>query len=277
MEFIFEIAIFFATALAIGVVGNIAGIGGGVLLMVVLLFVFKMNPVLAGGFSLLTIIASTMAGSMFNIKAKAIGKRLFYVIAAAAGAGAVIGSIISYFVAVGTFDLAFGFTSMSLGIFSLAATKAETRKGKGGAYLKESFNDYKLGKDASASPGAGYGTGAVALTAGLLAGLFGIGIGAVTGTFLTAIRRLNPKTAFSTVVAAMIITSAIGATVHFLKPGLELSSTIFAVPLIIGGALGGIIGAYASTRMSFVALRSFQGYIILLLGIIAIASSLAGA
>ena len=47
MELLLETAIFLATAFTIGAVGNIAGIGGGVLLMVVLLFVFKMNPVLA--------------------------------------------------------------------------------------------------------------------------------------------------------------------------------------------------------------------------------------
>ena len=277
MELLTEILIFLATAFAIGSVGNIAGIGGGVLLMVVLLFVFKMNPVLAGGFSLLTIIASTVAGSAFNAKAKAIDKRLFYVIAMAAGTGAVLGSVASYLIAVGTFDLAFGFTSLALGIFSLAATKAETRKNRGKAYLKESFNEYRVAGGVLATPGAGYGTGAVSLIAGLLAGLFGIGIGAVMGTFLTAIRRINPKTAFSTVVAAMIITSAVGATTHFLKPGLDISSMVLAMPLVIGGALGGLLGAYASARISFVALRSFQGYVIIIFGIIAIVSSLVGA
>lgn len=277
MELLLETAIFLATAFTIGAVGNIAGIGGGVLLMVVLLFVFKMNPVLAGGFSLLTIIASTAAGSVFNAKAKAIDKRVFYVLAIAAGTGAVVGSVASYFIAIGTFDLAFGFTSLSLGIFSLAATRIETWKNKGKAYLKQSFNEYRVAGGVLATPGAGYGTGAVSLIAGILAGLFGIGIGAVMGTFLTAIRRINPKTAFSTVVAAMIITSAVGATTHFLKPGLDVSSMVLAIPLVIGGALGGLLGAYISARISFVALRSFQGYVIIAFGLLAIAMSLAGA
>jgi hypothetical protein len=157
MEFLTEILIFLATAFAIGSVGNIAGIGGGVLLMVVLLFVFKMNPVLAGRVQPPHHNREHRCG--FGIQRQGQGDRqeAFLCYCMAAGTGAVIGSVASYFIAVGTFDLAFGFTSLSLGIFSLAATKIEARKNRGKAYLKESFNEYRVAGGVLATPGQGTG------------------------------------------------------------------------------------------------------------------------
>ncbi|MEM3296493.1 MAG: hypothetical protein QW644_02895, partial [Candidatus Micrarchaeaceae archaeon] len=94
----------------------------------------------------------------------------------------------------------------------------------------------------------------------------------------TSVKHVHPKVAFSSVVAAMIITSLIGAAVHFAKPGTDyFNALILSLPLIAGGALGGFSGAALSERMSFARLRLFQGYIVMLFGILAVLMGLLGA
>jgi uncharacterized membrane protein YfcA len=72
-----ELVSLFITALAVGIIGNIAGIGGGVLIMAIFLFLFRINPVLAGGFSLVTIITSAAIGSLSNLRQNAVSSSFF--------------------------------------------------------------------------------------------------------------------------------------------------------------------------------------------------------
>jgi len=71
----------------------------------------------------------------------------------------------------------------------------------------------------------------------------------------------------------MIITSAVGAVVHFSEPGLSVNMMLL-VPLLVGAALGGFTGAQISNRMSFSSLRSSQSYIVMFFGALSIAISL---
>ena len=72
-----ELVLLFITALVVGIIGNIAGIGGGVLIMAIFLFLFRINPVLAGGFSLITIVTSAAVGSLSNLRQNAISRNFF--------------------------------------------------------------------------------------------------------------------------------------------------------------------------------------------------------
>ncbi|MGC8581668.1 MAG: sulfite exporter TauE/SafE family protein [Thermoplasmata archaeon] len=275
MNFIYEIIIFLVSSIAIGIIGNIAGIGGGIFLMIIFMYIFNINPVISGGLSLITIVASTLAGSNMNVKQGAVDKSLFYDIAIAAGVGAILGSIISYFVEINVFHLFFGMVVFCIGLFSFFTAKSEIKKNKGAAYLKQSFKEYITNnkqKDFSKSRSI-FG---VSFIAGILSGLFGLGIGAVVGTYLTAIKHVHPKIAFSTIVAVMVITSTLGAIVHFMKYGMQYQYFLLAMPLIIGAALGGFTGAKLSSNMDFSKLRSFQSYVVMFFGLLSILISFMG-
>ncbi|MGC8699615.1 MAG: TSUP family transporter, partial [Candidatus Micrarchaeia archaeon] len=128
MLFLYEILLLFATALVVGLIGNLVGIGGGVLIMIILLFGFKMQPVLAGGLSLLTILASASVGTLSNIMQRALSKELFSLIAVFAGAGVLLGSIIPYLLNTKSFDTLFGFVSIGIGLFSILAARRDAKK-----------------------------------------------------------------------------------------------------------------------------------------------------
>lgn len=271
MVFLLELLLLFFSALAIGILGNIAGIGGGVLLMLIFIFLLDINPVAAGGLSLFTIISSTAFGSLINRGQGSIDKRLFLNIAVLSGAGAVMGSVLSYYIVVSSFKLFFGITVLGLGLFSFISARIEIRANRGKDYLKKTFAEsHESGLDRFRSYRS---LALVSLIAGIISGTFGVGIGAVVGTFLTSIKHIHPKVAFSTLLASMIVTSTVGAVVHFSEPGLSVNMMLL-VPLLTGAALGGFTGAQLSNRMSFSSLRSSQSYIVMFFGALSIAMSL---
>ncbi|MDG7045162.1 MAG: sulfite exporter TauE/SafE family protein [Nitrososphaerota archaeon] len=275
MVFLLELLLLFFAALAIGILGNVAGIGGGVLLMLIFIFLLGIDPVVAGGLSLLTIISSTAFGSLINRGQGSIDKRLFLDIAVLSGTGAVIGSVLSYYIIVSSFKLFFGITVLGLGLFSFISARIEIRVNRDKDYLKRTFAEsHESGLDRFRSHRS---LALVSFIAGIISGTFGVGIGAVVGTFLTSIKHIHPKVAFSTLLASMIITSTVGAAVHFSEPGLAVNMMLLMmllVPLLTGAALGGFTGAQLSNRMSFSSLRSSQSYIVMFFGALSIAMSL---
>lgn len=275
MLFIYEEVITLViTALAIGVIGNLVGIGGGVLLMIVLLYVFKISPLVASGLSLATILVSALVGSVLNIKQNAISRRLFCIVAAFAGIGILFGSVATYFINTKPFELLFGFVSIGIGLFSLLATRRD--KGRlanmdtSFSALNISEKEYMRGRVKGTT-----GIGIFSIVAGFVAGMFGIGIGGIMGTYLTAMKKMNPKIAFSTVLAAMIITSILGSALHLAVAKASSSNIIlFIASLGLGAAIGALIGAHASSRIKSTKLRFIQGYIIISIGVLALALAL---
>ncbi|MGC9099564.1 MAG: sulfite exporter TauE/SafE family protein [Candidatus Micrarchaeia archaeon] len=272
MLFLYEILLLFATALVVGLIGNLVGIGGGVLIMIILLFGFKMQPVLAGGLSLLTILASASVGTLSNIMQRALSKELFSLIAVFAGAGVLLGSIIPYLLNTKSFDTLFGFVSIGIGLFSILAARRDAKKI---GNIERSFTSLsKKEKEAAKKVTGKAGIGSFSFIAGLIAGTFGIGIGGIVGTYLTAIKQMQPKVAFSTVLAAMIITSLLGSSVHLISIKGSMLLLGMIVALMAGVAIGAVAGSHISSRIKSSRLRFAQGYIILGLGIIAIIFSI---
>ena len=266
-----ELVLLFITALVVGIIGNIAGIGGGVLIMAIFLFLFRINPVLAGGFSLITIITSAAVGSLSNLRQNAISRNFFYSIVLFAGIGAVLGSVVTYFVEVKSFEAIFSVISISIGIFSVVATRIDVRSNKD-VMLEKSFsmldrNEQKELKNIRVNR---FESAFVYLIAGLVAGFMGIGIGGIAGTYLTAIRKANPKIAFSSVLAAMIVTSVLGSIVHFAEVPFEGVYLPIIGSLVLGAALGAFLGSSLSARIKSNRLRQMQGYIIISLGFISL-------
>ncbi len=241
--------------------------------MIVLLFGFGVNPVIAGGLSLLAILGSAGIGTLSNIRQSAISKSLFINISFFAGIGAIIGSVVPYYINTESFDFLFGFVSISIGIFSILATRTDA---KSMPSLEKSFISMSKAEREEAKRVAGrFGISSLSFIAGVLAGAFGIGIGGIMGTYLTAIKNMQPKIAFSTVLAAMIITSLLGSYIHLAYVNKATYTIAMGVALLFGVVIGAYLGSAISSKLKSKSLRFAQGYIILLLGIVAIIFSMA--
>ena len=75
--------------------------------------------------------------------------------------------------------------------------------------------------------------------AGIVNGVFGGGGGIPLLVLLTRWAKLDEKKAFATCVAVILPLCAVSAAIYFLRGGLDLSQ---ALPYLIGGTAGGLIG-----------------------------------
>lgn len=243
--------IILALAVLVGLIGNISGIGGGVMIILFLVYAFNFNPLDAAGLSLLTIVFSSLTGFVQNIRQNLVDFRLFSLIAVVAVAGAVVGSVIASYISPGIFKGIFAFVLILLGLFSVLTSHRQTR---GGVEVYASH------------PGYSADTGIASLTAGIVSGFIGIGIGGIIGTYLTAIKKSEPRIAIATIIAATLPVTIAGMALHFYYTGFINIS--YAPPLVIGAFIGGIAGSWIIRKAPQVSLRFFQGYIIIAFGVL---------
>ncbi len=243
--------IILALAFLVGVIGNISGIGGGVMIILFLVYVFNFNPLDAAGLSLLTIVFSSLTGTIQNMRMKLVDYRLFWMIGVVAVIGAVAGSILASYISAGIFKGVFAVVIILLGLFSVSASHRQT-KGRVEQY------DTKIVH----SPD----TSMVSIIAGVISGFIGIGIGGIVGTYLTAIKRSQPKIAIATIIAATVPVSLAGMAMHFYYTG--FINIVYAPPLVVGAFFGGMVGSLVIRKAPQVSLRFFQGYIIIAFGLL---------
>lgn len=241
----------FGLALLVGLIGNISGIGGGVMIILFLIYGFGFNPLDASGLSLLTLVFSSMTGFVQNMRRGLVNIRLFLAISIVAVSGALIGSVVASYISSGSFKGVFSVILISLGLFSVFASYSQTRRG---------VAEYRP-MTASSSD-----TGAVSLAAGIVSGFVGIGIGGIIGTYLTAVKKYEPRVAIATIIAATLPVTVAGMAIHFYYTGLV--NIVYAPPLVIGAFIGGIAGSWIIRKAPQVSLRFFQGYIIIAFGVL---------
>ncbi|MHB1664316.1 MAG: sulfite exporter TauE/SafE family protein [bacterium] len=332
---IFVVAILFFTSISVGIVGNVIGIGGGILLVPFFLLYMHLSPVKASGLSLFTILASSSGGSSKFIKEKIIDFKLYLMIVIFAVPGVIAGSILSKYIKTDEFKGIFSLIIVIIGVFSLAATNIQTKKAENEIDLnkvksdddansfnikknKEINNKESGNENIKTSSGSGRnrncklqsiiiylkhihiyissdikrrridGAGNIfdyyikkpliinffSLIAGFISGFIGIGIGGITGTFLTAVEQIPPRIAFSTVILAMILTSIVGGFIHLSY--MKFSSDaiiIYLIPLMIGAVIGSQLGVHISKLLKSRTLRLYQGWIIITLGFLMFAIS----
>ena len=239
----------FALALIVAMIGNIVGIGGGVINVLFLLYIFRLNPLDAAGLSLIAIVFSSLSGFIQDMRKLLVDMKMFAVIGSIAVLGSVIGSIVTTYISPGIFKGVFSIIVIFIGIFSIYSTHVQTRGGV--EYYRDAGDHLKE-------------TGILSLVAGVISGFMGIGIGGIMGTYLTAVRRVKPKIAFATIIAAMLPVSVVGATIHFYYTGLE--SIYLAPSLITGAMIGAVLGSRIISMAPQAKLRFFQGYVIIAFG-----------
>ena len=96
--------------------------------------------------------------------------------------------------------------------------------------------------------------------AGLINGFCGGGGGLLLVPLLSRWLDLGDRKAFATSVAVILPLCALSSAIYLLRGGLELSS---ALPYLLGGALGGILGGKLFKHMNMLWLR--RGFALLIL------------
>jgi len=234
------------TGIAGGFLAGLLGIGGGIVMMPVLRFLYHLSPPLAVGVNITAVIFTTGFGSLRHFQMKQVDRFILYYIIPAGLAGDVAGSFLfTRFCGHKIFlDLAMGI------IFSLVAARMIYEGVRNNKELIN-YERLKVSNLAMVKLSSGF-------VAGLIPGLLGIGAGAILVPILVYILKRPIKIAIGTSLACFF-TFAIISSLFKLCQGV----VNFPMALImgIGAAAGSYFGASLTRSINPRTLKTLFGII----------------
>lgn len=244
----------FLSAFASSVFGSMVGLGGGFILVPILRLFFGLGPAEAAGTSLVLVTANSFAGATTYLLQKRVDVRLGLMFAAGGLPGSIVGAILTKHIAPRAFDWLFGIFLIAVAIDMIF--NARKRVGE--------RLEHEVGIRKAMSFRAAVGIGFVV---GVVSSLFGIGGGVIVVPSLLYFSSLPAHAISATSHFIIVLTAPVGLTVHSFQHDIRVAD---ALPLVLGGLLGGPIGAHLSLR-----LKSPQLLVIVGIALIFVAASLA--
>jgi uncharacterized protein len=261
---------------AAGLLGSLTGLGGGVVIIPLLTLVFGVDIRYAVGASLVSVIATSSGAAAAYVKEGFSNIRIGLFLEMATTVGALAGAGLAAVLAPRVIAIVFGAVLLFSAYLSikpqpediegLPADRLATRLKLDGSYPAPGGERWYHVK---AVPG-GF---SLMFVAGTLSGLLGIGSGAVKVLAMDQVMRIPFKVSTTTSNFMIGVTAAASAGVYlhrgYIDPGL-------AMPVMLGVALGALIGARMLTGAPTAALRRLFAVAILALGIEMIYNGLTG-
>ena len=201
------------------------GLGGGFIIVPVLRLFFGLSPAVAAGTSLALVIANSASSSVAYLLQRRVQVRTGWLVAAGGIPGGVLGAIAVKHSSPRVFDWLFAaFLILVSGDIVLNRRK-------------------RLEQMAAAAPLVILGMGFVV---GFVSSLFGVGGGVILIPSLLYFTALPVHVISATSQFAILLTSPVGFITHALQRDVEWA---YAIPLTVGGLLGGPVGARFSATM----------------------------
>ena len=196
----------------------------------VLRIAFGLSPALAAGTSLILVMANSASATVAYIRQKRVDVRLGLIVAAAGLPGSILGALLVARIPGALFDLLFAAFLVALAVDLLA-----NRRRAGGAAASAAGRTMPAWRSLT--------TG---FSVGLVSSLFGIGGGVVLMPVLLYFSALPVHAVSATSQFVIFLTAPAGLATHALGHNVQIS---YALPLALGGLLGGPVGAALSTRL----------------------------
>jgi len=243
-----QLLLFFA---GIGVTSilSMVGLGGGVLFVPILTLLFGLSTHKAIGISLLAMTFTTTSATMTYIRQKRVNYKVGVLLDVLDMPGAILGAWVTVFIDRKTLAFLFGIAVLVISILLI-------RKQTAPASFK-TFHSKLSAKVICLSLIASFASG-------LVAGMLGAGGGTVDETVMILGLNMPVHIAAATSVFGMALTNSIAAISHFALGNVLLE---YAIPLSVGGAIGGQLGAIFSKRINEDKLRKILAVVFILVGL----------
>jgi uncharacterized membrane protein YfcA len=226
-----------------GGIGVLVGTGGGSILVPMLILFFHVNPHYAVGASVICVMATSSVGTVTYMREGYTNVRIAMYLLVATTAGGLVGALVSTRLAAGTITAIFGMFLLCCGVLSWRRKEEINQAGPSEPLA------LRLGMESSYPVIGGWlpykvyhviRALSLMVLAGILAGLLGIGAGAVNVLTMDQVMQLPYKVSSATSNFMIGITATASAGVYFSKgfmdPGL-------AMPVVLGVFLGAVGGA----------------------------------
>ncbi|MFI5261633.1 MAG: sulfite exporter TauE/SafE family protein [Candidatus Limnocylindrales bacterium] len=235
-----------------GVIGALAGVGGGILVIPALTTIFGIDIRLAIGASIVSIIATSSGAAVAYVRDHLTNLRVGMFLEVATTTGAVGGALAAAIVAPQLLYILLGFVLVVSAVQQLsrlgeelppevAASGAARTLSLAGAYP-----DRSLGRDvryAARRVGLGF---VMMLAAGFLSGLLGIGAGVLKVLAMDGVMRLPMKVSTATSNFMIGVTAAASAGIYLGRGDVDASLT---APVALGVLTGAFLGARLLVRL----------------------------
>ena len=243
----------FAISILAGLVGALAGVGGGILIVPTLTLLFGIDIRLAIGASIVSVIATSSGAAAAYVRDRMTDMRVGMFLELATTTGAVVGALLAAIVAQAFLYILLGVVllgSALMQVLRLGEEMPPEVEPSGLAArlrLASSYPDARLGREVS------YAARRVPLGfvlmwgAGLVSGLLGIGSGALKVVAMDGAMRLPMKISSATSNFMIGVTAAASAGIYLGRG--DVDPTLVA-PVALGVLAGAMLGARLLPRLA---------------------------
>jgi uncharacterized membrane protein YfcA len=241
----------FVVSMTAGVLGALAGIGGGILVIPALTVIFGVDIRLAIGASIISVIATSSGAAAAYVRDRLTNMRVGMFLELATTIGAVIGALLAAVVASSVLYLLLGVVLLFSAFMQVARLGEElppaVEPSAAAVRLKlaSSYPDARLGEVSYAARNVPAGFVLMWL-AGLLSGLLGIGSGVLKVLAMDGAMRLPMKVSSATSNFMIGVTAAASAGIYLGRGDVDVS---IATPVALGVLAGALVGARVLVRL----------------------------
>ncbi|WP_034727522.1 sulfite exporter TauE/SafE family protein [Bacteriovorax sp. BSW11_IV] len=223
--------------------GTMAGFGGGIFIVPILVMFFKVPIEMAIGVTAISLFPSSLLSTCLNIKKKAVDYKLMIALEIPTIVGAFLGAKLTGLIPTKPLEMIFASFLLFMAYKTLWPAKKETFFSK----IVENLNNkgfliknehYKVSL---------YSASIFGILAGVLAGLFGIGGGIIKTPIMINIFKVPIKTATATALAMIVFTSLSSGITHWQMGHIEKELLAYVVS---GFFLGALIGAWTNSKFT---------------------------
>lgn len=224
----------FAAGFVASVFGSMVGLGGGFILVPILRLFLGFAPADAAGTSLVLIVANSASGAFTYLLHRRVHLKVGLLVALGGIPTSILGAILALHIPANVYDaiLAVILVAVAIDMFWNAERRMAGRP--------EHQHVHRI-KGMSYRAAVGLG-----LVIGLFSSLFGLGGGIVLVPTFLYFSELPAHAISATSHFAILLTSPVGLVTHIFQHDVVSSDVI---PLVLGGLLGGPIGARLSLRL----------------------------
>lgn len=244
-----EFLLYLAIGCGVGCLGSMLGIGGGVVIVPLLTFVFGFEPAMAIGTSMFVVLLNALSGTLGYLRQKKVCLDAAWKFALATVPGAFLGSYASEYLKGKIFFLVFGvfFFCFAINMYRKASQKAAEQTSE---QVPEHYN-WQFGVGCS-------------VVVGFIASILGIGGGVIHVPMMTYILHFPVKVAIATSTAILAVSAISGVISHGVL-GHIVWVTAFGLGL--GASLGAQIGVRVAGKTKSAILMKATSVLVLLTAI----------
>ncbi|HEY5472865.1 MAG TPA: sulfite exporter TauE/SafE family protein [Candidatus Limnocylindrales bacterium] len=260
----------FAVSVVAGLIGALAGVGGGILVIPVLTFGFGVDIRLAVGASIISVIATSSGAAAAYVRDRMTDMRVGMFLELATTTGAVCGALLAAVVAPAFLYVLLGVVLLSSAAMQVTRLGEETPPtGPTSALaarlrLESSYPDRKLGREVPYSARRVPLGFALMWIAGVVSGLLGIGSGVLKVLAMDGAMRLPMKVSSATSNFMIGVTAAASAGIYLSRGDVDPR---IAAPVALGVLAGALVGARLLQHISNRAVRLIFLPVLVVVGI----------